>query len=463
MKPFIDANKIDLLLKKTMDAPKTAARSIINASLRLKGLAPEEVAILLNLNDRETINNLFSVAKKVKEIIYGKRLVIFAPLYITNFCVNNCLYCGFRCANKELKRKRLTIKEIKEEVIILEKQGHKRILLEAGEDPLASRIDHLEKVIPAIYATKSGNGEIRRLNVNVAAMSVPHFKRLKKLKIGTYQLFQETYHPGMYKKMHLSGPKSDYIYHLYAMHRAMEGGIDDCGIGALFGLADHRFEVLAMLYHALELEKEFGVGPHTISVPRIEPAGNTPLTSHIPHPVSDLEFKKLVAILRLAVPYTGLILSTRESAKMRSEVIGLGISQISAGSSTVPGGYKRSLNKKKVSGQFSINDNRSLKDVIKDISKMGYSPSFCTACYRLGRVGKDFMDLAKPGLIGRYCLPNSLLTFKEYLMDYADDGLKKLGYQVIASHLKDIKDNRVKENTTKKLQDIEAGKRDLYF
>ena len=462
MRSFINEDKIELLLSKTKDASARAAGDIIARSLRLKGLSPEEAAVLLNLKDRKTIERMFQAAKKVKELIYGRRLVIFAPLYISNYCVNNCLYCAFRCTNRELSRKRLTIDEIKEEVVILEKQGHKRILLEAGEDPLASRIEHLEKVIPAIYATKCGNGEIRRLNVNVAAMSVPHFKRLKKLKIGTYQLFQETYHPATYAKMHLSGPKSDYDYHLFAMHRAMEAGIDDVGIGALFGLYDHRFEVLAMLYHARQLEKDFGVGPHTISVPRIEPAANTPLTSHAPRPVSDLEFKKLVAILRLAVPYTGMILSTRESAKMRNEVIGLGISQISAGSSTVPGGYKASL-KKKPAGQFTISDNRSLAEVIRDISKMGYSPSFCTACYRLGRVGKDFMDLAKPGLIGKYCLPNSLLTFKEYLADYADDGLKKLGYKVIAQHLKDIRDKSVKERTTARLRQIEGGERDLYF
>jgi 2-iminoacetate synthase len=294
-------------------------------------------------------------------------------------------------------------------------------------------------------------------------MSIKNFKRLKKTGIGTYQLFQETYHSATYRKMHTIGPKSDYRYRLYAMHRAQKAGISDVGIGVLFGLYDYKFEILALLYHIRELEKSFGFGPHTISIPRIEPALNASFANNPPAPVSDKDFKKLVAILRLAVPYTGLILSTRESAKLRNEVFGLGISQISAGSRTTPGGYKSSKQGHAESEQFSLHDSRSLKEVIKDISKMGYNPSFCTACYRLGRVGKDFMDLAKPGLIQKFCLPNSLLTFKEYLIDYADSGLKKLGSKVIADHLKDIKDKRIKEKTAVRLKQIEAGKRDLYF
>ena len=462
MKTFIDERLIDNLLQKAAQASRREALRIIDKALQLKGLAPAEAAVLLASRDKKVLGRLFRAARTVKEAIYGQRLVIFAPLYISNYCVNNCLYCGFRRANKALERKLLTLEEIREEVTVLIKQGHKRILLEAGEDPRAANIDHLEKVIRTIYATKSKNGEIRRLNVNVAAMPVKDFKRLKKCRIGTYQLFQETYHRGTYEKMHLSGPKSDYRYHLYAMHRAQTAGIDDVGIGVLFGLHDYRFEVLALLFHALELEKKFGVGPHTISVPRIEPAAHTPLTIKPPAPVSDNDFKKLVAILRLAVPYTGLILSTRESAKMRNEVIGLGVSQISAGSSTVPGGYKASL-KGKVSGQFSISDNRSLAEVIKDISRLGYSPSFCTACYRLGRVGRDFMDLAKPGLIRNYCLPNSLLTFKEYLLDYGDSEARQLGKKVIGRHLADIGSAKVRQATLQKLGALEKGKRDLYF
>ncbi|MDD5593183.1 MAG: [FeFe] hydrogenase H-cluster radical SAM maturase HydG [Candidatus Margulisbacteria bacterium] len=459
---FIDDRKINAILAKAGSASASAASAIIDKALGLKGLAPEEAAVLLQCDSPAVVGKLFKAARRIKETIYGKRLVIFAPLYVTNICVNNCLYCGFRCTNKLLERKRLSLEEIKEEVTILERQGHKRILLEAGEDPKGD-INYLEKAIKTIYATKYKNGEIRRLNVNAPAMSVKDFKRLKKSKIGTYQLFQETYHRGTYEKMHLSGPKSDYLYHLFAMHRAQEAGIDDVGIGVLFGLHDYRFEVLALLYHALELEKQFGVGPHTISVPRIEPAVNSPLTVKPPAPVSDNDFKKLVAILRLAVPYTGLILSTRESAKMRNEVIGLGISQISAGSSTVPGGYKKSLKKSSAGGQFSISDNRTLAEVIHDISKLGYSPSFCTACYRLGRVGADFMDMAKPGLIKNFCLPNSLLTFKEYLLDYGNEKAKKLGKAVIKAHLKDIPSSAIRKQTIGKLKTIEQGQRDLYF
>jgi 2-iminoacetate synthase len=462
MRSFIDDRKIDSILTKAKSASSKSALAVIDKALKLNGLAPEDAAVLLAEGDPAVNEKLFKAARKIKELIYGKRLVIFAPLYVTNICVNNCLYCGFRCTNKLLERKRLTLEEIKEEVTILEKQGHKRILLEAGEDPQGG-IAYLEKAIKTIYATKFKNGEIRRLNVNAPAMSVKDFRRLKKCGIGTYQLFQETYHRKTYELMHLSGPKSDYPYHLFAMHRAQTAGIDDVGIGVLFGLHDYKFEVLALLFHALELEKQFGVGPHTISVPRIEPAGNTPLTVKPPAPVSDNDFKKIVAILRLAVPYTGLILSTRESAKMRNEVIGLGISQISAGSSTVPGGYKKSLKKGSAAGQFSISDNRTLAEVIKDISELGYSPSFCTACYRLGRVGADFMDMAKPGLIKNYCLPNSLLTFKEYLLDYGDAKAKKLGEAVIKKHLKDISNKKVKARTIAKLKEVEKGKRDLCF
>jgi len=463
MKTFINENKINSLLDRSHKSSKKEAYKIIKKSLALKGLSLKETAALLLCEDKAIIKELFKAAKRIKESIYGKRLVLFAPLYTTNFCSNNCLYCGFRSDNKKLKRKSLSIKEIKEETAIIEKEGQKRILLVAGEDKNSSTIDHLEKVIAAIYSTKTGNGEIRRLNVNVAPLSVPDFKRLKRTGIGTYQLFQETYHLDTYKKMHPMGPKSDYSYRLYGMHRAQKAGISDVGIGVLFGLYDFRFEVLALLSHAKELEKEFGAGPHTISVPRIEAALNTPLTEDPPAPVSDENFKKLVAILRLAVPYTGLILSTRESAKLRNEIFELGISQISAGSRTTPGGYRSSKQGHADSEQFSLHDSRSLKEVIKDISKMGYGPSFCTACYRLGRVGKDFMDLAKPGLIQKFCQPNSLLTFKEYLLDYGDLETIKIGNKVLAKHLADIPSARIRAKTVEKLKEIEAGKRDLYF
>lgn len=465
MKSFIDEAKISALLEKAAAPSKNEVAAVIKKAQKLKGLSLKETAVLLQCSDKKLIERMLAAAKQAKDEIYGKRLVLFAPLYITNYCVNNCLYCGFRTANRELKRQRLNLEEIKQEVETLEKEGHKRILLIGGEDPVAGSIDFLEKAIGAVYSVKTndGRGEIRRLNVNVAPMSVKDFRRLKKTGIGTYQLFQETYHPGTYKEMHVHGPKKDYQYRLYGMHRAMSAGINDVGIGALFGLYDYKFEVLALLTHAQELEKEFGCGPHTISIPRLEPALNTPIASHPPYKVSDNDFKKLVAILRLAVPYTGLILSTRESKKMRNELFGLGISQISAGSRTTPGGYRSAKQGHPKTEQFSLHDDRSLLEVIKDIAKMGYAPSFCTACYRLGRTGKDFMDLAKPGLIHKYCLPNSLLTFEEYLIDYGDKQARKIGKKVIARQLSEIDSRPLKEKVSSRLNEINSGKRDLFF
>lgn len=461
MNSFIDEQKIDSLLAKAATATKKSALAVIQKSLLLKGLLPEETAILLQNSDPAVTKKLFASAKKIKEKIYGNRLVLFAPLYTTNECVNHCLYCAFRQDNRALKRRTLTLEEIKEEVKIIEAAGHKRILLVAGEDPKSASIDYLEKTIKAIYGVKYGQGEIRRLNVNVAPLPVNAFRRLKKTGIGTYQLFQETYHYDTYKKVHPGGPKNDYFYRLTAMDRAMQSGISDVGIGALFGLYDYKFEVLALLFHARHLEEKFGSGPHTISVPRIEPALGAPLAKNIPQPVSDNGFKKIVAILRLAVPYTGLILSTRETAKLRNELFGLGISQISAGSKTNPGGYRE--NQKNVSAQFSLADERTPAEVINDVILFGYVPSFCTACYRLGRVGKDFMDLAKPGLIRRFCLPNSLLTFKEYLLDYGDPQTKKSGNKVIQKQLAAITNKNIKSLTIRRLAELEQGKRDLYF
>ncbi len=465
MKSFIAEVKLTALLAEAVTPAKSDVAAVIKRALRLKGLSLKETAVLLQCSDQRLVRRMFAAAKKVKEHIYGKRLVLFAPLYITNYCVNNCLYCGFRAANRRLKRQRLTLKEIKKEVAALEAVGHKRLLLIGGEDPVAGSIDFLEKAIAAAYSVKTddGCGEIRRLNVNVAPMSVKDFKRLKKTGIGTYQLFQETYHPSAYRQMHPHGPKADYEYRLYGMHRAMAAGIDDVGIGALFGLYDHKFEVLALLSHALELEKQFGAGPHTISVPRLEPALNAPLASHPPFKVSDNDFKKIIAILRLAVPYTGLILSTRETKKLRNELFGLGISQISAGSRTTPGGYHSAKQGNPAAEQFTLHDDRSLLEVIKDISKMGYSPSFCTACYRMGRTGQDFMDLAKPGLIQQFCLPNSLLTFKEYLIDYGDPRANQVGEKVISKQLKEIKPAVLRNKVKQKLVKLGSGQRDLYF
>ena len=461
MNIFINENKINDLLEKSAGASKHEAEAIVKKALLRKGLTPEETAILLQINDPEVTEQIKAAARRIKDDIYGKRLVLFAPLYITNECVNNCLYCAFRRDNKELKRKTLALPEIAAEVRQIEAQGHKRILLVAGEDPKNSNINFLEDVIATVYKTKHGQGEIRRLNVNVAPLTVEKFKRLKKTGIGTYQLFQETYHRSTYYMVHPSGPKENYKFRLFGMDRAMEAGIDDVGIGVLFGLYDHKFEVLAMLYHSLHLEKVFGVGPHTISVPRMEPAIGAPIAHYAPYPVSDDDFKKMVAVIRLAVPYTGMILSTRENARMRNELIGLGISQISAGSKTNPGGY---LDKQDDSAaQFILSDERSTSEVIVDVAKLGYIPSFCTACYRSGRTGEKFMDLAKPGEIHAFCQPNALLTYKEYLEDYADDKSKWAGEKAIELELEKISDPNIKKATREKLNAVEEGKRDLYL
>jgi len=434
--------------------------NIIDKSLNLKGLSLAETARLLLADSEKQIKKIFKAAKYIKEKIYGKRLVLFAPLYTTNECSNNCLYCAFRRDNKKLKRRSLTLEEIRREIMILEAEGHKRILLVAGEDLNEAAISNLEKIIKTIYETKNGRGEIRRVNVNVAPLTVSDFKRLKRAGIGTYQLFQETYHRETYKICHPAGPKADYDFRLTALDRALQAGINDVGIGVLFGLYDYKFEVLALLTHARYLDSTYNVGPHTISVPRIEPARGAPQADSPPHPVSDPEFKKLVAILRLAVPYTGIILSTRETAQLRNELFSLGVSQISAGSRTDPGGYSQN---KQEAAQFQLYDDRSTAQVIGDVLKLGYIPSFCTACYRLGRTGEDFMSLAKPGEISHFCLPNSLLTFKEYLLDYGNPKLISLGDKIINRQVKEIRNKNIQNLTIKKLMELEAGKRDLYF
>lgn len=433
---------------------------IIEKSLDLRGLSLAETAKLLLAEDEKQMKSIFQAARKIKEKIYGNRLVLFAPLYTTNECSNNCLYCAFRRDNKKIKRRSLTLEEIRREVEILEAEGHKRILLVAGEDPKQSGIGRLEKIIQTIYQTKIGRGEIRRVNVNVAPLSIEDFKRLKRTGIGTYQLFQETYHRGTYEACHPSGPKSDYEYRLTAMDRALQAGLGDVGIGALFGLYDYKFEALSLLAHAQHLDKIYNIGPHTISVPRIEPAQGAPLAKKPPHPVSDQEFKKLVAVLRLAVPYTGIILSTRETVRLRDELFGLGVSQISAGSRTDPGGYAKEA---AAGSQFTLYDTRKTEQVVSDILKLGYLPSFCTACYRSGRTGQDFMDLAKPGEISEFCRVNGILTFAEYLEDYASSEVKKLGGKRIEFFLKEIKNQALRGEAVARLKRLKAGERDLYF
>ncbi len=458
MKNFTNEDTIFTLLGETRNPSPQGIESIIDRSLKLKGLSPREVACLLNCEDEALLNRIFTTARQIKDLIYGNRLVLFAPLYLSSRCVNNCLYCGFRQDTSKRSYQLLTVNDVQAEVNTLISHGHKRLLLVSAEDP-AVNIDYLEEIIKAIYETKLGNGSIRRVNVNVAPMEVKDFKRLKDLGIGTYQLFQETYHKSTYNTMHLSGPKSDYLRRLYACDNAQSAGIDDVGIGALFGLYDYKFEVVALLLHALHLEKEFGVGPHTISIPRVEPSFESHISRTPPYQVSDLEIMKIIAILRLAVPYTGIILSTREKKSLRNELFHLGVSQISAGSKTVPGGYRSNP---ATHGQFNISDNRSLAEVVESLTSLGLLPSFCTSCYRSGRTGENFMNLAKPGEIKKLCQPNALLTFKEYLLDHNIKLSQKM-MAFISSELHKIEDPHIRTTTSHFLESLVRGKRDLYL
>lgn len=462
-KDFIDDAKIGQILDDSRSPDSVHVKEIIDKAKALQGLLPHETALLLQTEDRELIEAMWAAAREIKQAIYGNRLVLFAPLYIANYCSNNCLYCGFRKDNKELKRVALTMDQIANEVKALEQEGHKRLLILCGEHPTSSSLDYFIEAIETAYATKTEKGgEIRRINVEIAPLPVEGFKRLKSANIGTYVLFQETYHHATYAKMHPTGPKSNYIERLTAMDRAQQAGIDDVGIGALFGLYDYRFEVLGLLFHVLHLESVFGVGPHTISVPRLESAMNAPAAIKPPRPVSDDDFKKLVAIIRMSVPYTGIILSTRESPEVRHEVFELGISQISAGSRTNPGGYGETSKEGSRAAQFNLGDTRTLDEVIHDITLKSHIPSFCTACYRLGRTGGDFMDLAKPGLIQKFCRTNAILTYKEYLEDYATPETKRDGGVLIEKLVAETDKDRVQEELKRRLTKIEKGERDLY-
>lgn len=459
---FIDEKMISTLLCAGKNAGKDQALKIVAKARQCQGLELDELAILLQSEDEEVVSAICQTALEIKESIYGRRMVFFAPLYVSNVCVNNCLYCAFRHDNTELTRKVLEEREITQEVEILLSEGHKRILLVAGEHPRLSGIDFIEQAIDAVYNATLGNAKIRRVNVNCAPLTVEDFRRLKACGIGTYQCFQETYHLDTYAKMHPSGPKSDYLWRLYAPDRAMEASIDDIGIGALFGLTDYKFEVMAILMHALYLESKFGVGPHTISVPRLEPALNAPAANDPPFSVNDNDMRRIVACLRLAVPYTGIILSTRERAEFRNELINLGVSQISAGSRTSPGGYQDSAAHKPQFEQFSIGDDRSLVEVMNQLCKDNFIPSFCTACYRAGRTGERFMGLAKHGEIHNMCGPNGLLSLKEYLIDYADEKTKKEGERIIDESLKTLP-LKLRQKTVKLLAKVEQGKRDVYI
>lgn len=460
---FIDEQNINSILEQAETATNNELLEIIAKGRAAKGLTPHETAVLLQSNSKEIMELMFDAAHEVKEKIYGKRLVFFAPLYISNYCVNNCVYCGYRIDNK-INRRRLSPEEIEQEVVALEAMGHKRIALEVGEDPKNCPLDYVLDSMQKIYAVKEKMGSIRRINVNIAATTVEDYRRLKEAGIGTYILFQETYHRPTYVKMHPSGPKNDYDWHTTAMDRAMEGGIDDVGFGVLFGLYDFKFEVLGLLLHTLHLEERFGVGCHTISVPRMRPATGVNLTT-FPYLVSDDDFKKLIAVIRLAVPYTGMILSTREPAEFRDKILSLGISQLSAGSCTGVGGYHKDIEKRQVEtdGQFQVEDQRNTDEVLQSVCASGYIPSFCTACYRKGRTGDRFMPLAKSGEIQNICQPNAILTFKEFLLDYATDETKRLGEKTIQNHLHMIPNPKIRKKTEDRLKRLENGERDLYL
>ena len=461
---FINEKYISELLEDARLNDRRLQKDVLKRSREAKGLTLKESASLLNITSPDLLEELFHTAREVKEKIYGNRLVLFAPLYVTNSCINNCLYCAFRKDNSLLKRKTLTIDEIKSEIEFLVRQGHKRVLLVAGEHPKKSNLQFIHDAIDAIYSIHLNGGNIRRVNVNTAPLSIDEFKILKSFGIGTYQCFQETYHYETYQQMHPSGPKHDYSWRLYAMDRALQAGIDDVGIGALFGLTDYKFETLAVLNHALNLDDRFGIGPHTISIPRLEPAFNAPLSNKPPFAVDDSSFKKLLAVIRLAVPYTGIILTTRERAELRRELFSLGVSQISAGSRTSPGAYKESqdIMEEHEMEQFQLGDHRTLDEVVKDCCGLGFLPSFCTACYRSSRTGDRFMELAKSGNIGKLCVPNAISTFDEYLIDYASDSTKKVGGDFVTREIEKL-DGVTKSKTLKMQERVESGERDVYY
>lgn len=434
--------------------------SIIAKAKERKGLSHREAAVLLDCELPDKNQEIFALAEQIKKDFYGNRIVMFAPLYLSNYCINGCVYCPYHSVNKNITRKKLTQDEIRSEVIALQDMGHKRLALEAGEDPINNPLEYILESIKTIYSIKHKNGAIRRVNVNIAATTVENYRKLHDAGIGTYILFQETYHQESYKKLHPTGPKSNYAYHTEAMDRAMDGGIDDVGIGVLFGLELYRYEFTGLLMHAEHLEAVHGVGPHTISVPRICPADDIDPDA-FSNSINDDIFAKLVACIRISVPYTGMIVSTRESQKSRERVLHLGISQISGGSRTSVGGYAEAEPAAENSAQFDVSDTRSLDEVLAWLMDIGYLPSFCTACYRKGRTGDRFMSLCKSGQIQNCCHPNALMTLKEYLTDYASPHTKLLGNQLIHNELPNIPNLQVRDLVAQHLTDIERGERDF--
>lgn len=457
---FIPAARIEALLQRP-PAGAAEVRDVLAKSMAKQRLALDEMAALLSASDPALLDQIFSSARELKKTVYGNRIVLFAPLYIGNKCTNSCRYCGFRAENREVVRRTLSDEELKAEVRALIGRGHKRLVIDYGEHPDYGA-DVIAHAVETIYATKAGNGEIRRVNVNCAPLSVDDYRKMKAVGIGTYQIFQETYHRPTYAAMHPRGRKSDFLWRLYGQDRAMEGGCDDVGLGALFGLYDWRFEALSLLAHAIHLEERFGVGPHTFSFPRIKDASNRALDTQ--YGVSDEEFKRLIAILRLSVPYTGMILTAREPAALRRRLIEFGVSQIDGGTRIELGGYSQGGAEQDLQReQFRIGDGRSLAEVVDELLEMGEIPSWCTACYREGRTGEHFMEFAIPGFIKRFCTPNALITLKEYLVDYASPSTVAKGNELIARELAAMPDDGRKTTLTAHLAAIDEGRRDLHF
>ncbi len=436
-------------------------RQILDKAALRKGLSHREASVLLACDDPELLEEMYDLAEQIKKDFYGNRIVMFAPLYLSNYCVNGCVYCPYHRQNTHIPRKKLTQEEVAQEVIALQDMGHKRLAIEAGEDPVNNPIDYILECVKTIYSVKHKNGAIRRVNVNIAATSVENYRKLKEAEIGTYILFQETYHKKSYEQLHPAGPKHNYDYHTEAMDRAMEGGIDDVGIGVLFGLDKYRYEFAALLMHAEHLEAVHGVGPHTISVPRIKRAdGIDPST--FDNGIDDETFAKICALIRLAVPYTGMIISTRESQAVREKVIRLGVSQISGASRTTVGGYTENIRPTETE-QFDVSDQRTLDEVVQWLMSKGYIPSFCTACYREGRTGDRFMSLCKSGQIQNCCHPNALMTLKEFLEDYASEDTKRVGEELIQQELLNIPKEKVRGIARSYIENIESGQRDFRF
>jgi len=462
MKPFIDPDELWGYINKTPGS-KEKVREIIAKSLDKNRLTLEETAILINAGDPELIEEIKQGARQLKEKVYGQRIVLFAPLYIGNLCTNNCAYCGFKSTNKKIQRVTLNHDQLVAQVTALENVGQKRLILVYGEHPDYDA-SFIADSVRTVYSVKSGPGEIRRVNINAAPLDIDGFRIVKDALIGTYQIFQETYHEETYRKVHLGGVKRNYEWRLTALDRAQEAGIDDVGIGALFGLYDWRFEVLGLVRHTNHFEAVYNVGPHTISFPRIQYASQ--LNINKDHIVTDAEFTRLVAILRLAVPYTGLILTAREPAAIRDEILQFGVSQIDGGTNIEMGGYARKRNNDDQDidlEQFQINDNRSLNEIMDELIDKKYIPSFCTSCYRAGRTGEHFMEFSVPGFIKRFCQPNALLTLAEYLEDYAPPATKKKGYQLLQEKLSEMENDQFKEKLMEKIALVKEGKRDLYF